>query len=69
MQQVARAEIALVATILPQYVNVALALPREIRRRIGDAGGNADDVIEHDVIIEQRVHHAAGEYRTEGSAF
>ena len=27
MQQVARAEIALIATILPQYVNVALALP------------------------------------------
>ncbi len=69
VQQVARAEIALVATILPQYVNVALALPREIRRRIGDAGGNADDVIEHDVIIEQRIHHAAGEYRAESSAF
>ena len=27
VQQVARAEIALVATILPQYVNVALTLP------------------------------------------
>ena len=27
VQQVARAEIALVATILPQYVDVALTLP------------------------------------------
>ena len=40
----------------------------EVGDGIGDAGGNADDVVEHDVMVEQRVHDAAGKYRAEGAA-
>ena len=68
VRQVADAEIAAVAAVLPQHFEVASSLAREVGNGVGDAGGNADDVIEHDVMVEQGVHHAAGKDRAERAA-
>ena len=65
---IARTEIAFVIAVLPQHLQIAPALAGQVGYCIGDAGGNADDVIKHDVVVEQRVHHAARKYRTERTA-
>ena len=68
VRQVAHAEIAAVAAVATQHLQIAPALAGEVGDGVGDAGGNADDVVEHDVMVEQRVHDAAGKYRAEGTA-
>ena len=66
--KIGNAHVAAVVAVLDDDIEVAAPLPGEIGDAVRDAGRYADDVVEHQIIIQEGVHDAAAEDRAERAA-
>ena len=69
VEQVAQTHVTLVIGVADQNLQIAAGLLGDVADAIGDARRHADDVIEHNVVLQEGVPYARGEDRAEGAAF